>query len=230
MRVYFSSWSINHPINLAKICLGKWDLLSYICLDFPQWSLRKKAELCFTFFPLWGQTILNQRQRDSENSSRSWTPVFIFPNRMALCFFPYRGNDSGQSISKECKNWMWAIFLEGCAHQCVTIALTQNYHWISRLFFFHWWEELNNHNLADLVRSCILRDTHAGAEPPQSSSETRPAVGAGRRSCYQARQWAHGTSPPSWSCSVLTYLHSVCLKESAKSDVPFSTCELIMED
>lgn len=207
--------------------MGPVELLMF---RFSSLIIEERNSTLFDFFsPCEVRPGLNQRQRDSGSSSRSWAPVFIFPNRMALCFFPSRGNDSGQSINKARKNQMWAILLEGCAHQCVTITHTQNHHWISRLFF-HWWEELNNHSLADLVRPCILRDTHTPAEPPQSSSETLPAVGAGRRSCYQTRQWAHGTSPPSWSCSVLTYLHSVCLKESAKSFVPFSTYELIMED
>lgn len=77
---------------------------------------------------------------------------------------------------------------------------------------------------------------------PRRHSLVAGLAEAGRRSwrclhCrYQARQWAHGTSPPSRSCSVLTYLHSVCLKEAAEKasspslSLSLSACELITED
>lgn len=131
------------------------------------------------------------------SSDRSWTSIilramlylgllfflfffFLSFQTLLLCLASSRGSDSCQSISKECEKKEWAV--GGWTHQCVTMTI---HHWMaSEVCFFNSWK---NYTRPESWSNIMHFLTHTWAEPPQSSLETLPGVGAGRRSCCTIR-------------------------------------------
>lgn len=182
-----------------------------------------------SFLPhVWGQTM-------SEPAS-AWLLLelclvlscsFYLSKQNDFVFFHTEEMIQGQSISQECKNWMWEISWKFPGHLCATVThetqslLNGMWH-----LMLHQMEILKKQNLDCSVWLLHLkRHTHTGVKPPQSSSETLPAPGEGRRSCSTIRRDSElmGLSPSCCSRSVLTYFASSVWKPKVVSLSPHSS-------
>lgn len=133
-------------------------------------------------------------------SDQAWTSVtvraqlglelqFLSFQTKSLCLAPSRGSDSGQSISKECKNWMWAI--------CWKVVLINVSQWPSHIIVTEWDPKFGislirgvkqGQNLEGLVIFGILWHTHElNLHKALWRHSLALAVGAGRRSCCTIR-------------------------------------------
>lgn len=144
----------------------------------------------------------------------------------SLCLVASKGNNSGQSISKECKSWMWAVFWK-----VLLITVSQ---WPLKIIISG--GQLRE---TDMIRyftgesnKIWPKSWYFTDEPYLCKAPARHslvfAVGAGRRSYCTIRLDSELMGLPHCPGPVLyltTYILSVW-----KSLVPFSTYELIIED
>lgn len=133
---------------------------------------------------------------------------FYLSKQNDFVFFHAEEMIQGQSISQECKNWMWEISWKFSGHLCATVnprdTLVAEWDVTFDVALDRDAKEAS-HGLFSIAFA--FEETHAGVKPPQSSSETLPAPGVGRRCCSAARRDSElmGLSPSCCSRSVLTY-------------------------
>lgn len=177
-------------------------------------------------------------------SGRAWTSVtwraqlgpelqFLSLQTKSLCLAPSRGSDSGQSISKECRSWMWAIFWK-----VLLITVSQ---WPLKCNHYLCWvrQDLKcSVSLQKYSSFCnfwyFLTFTWTWTKAPCRRHSLGLALRAGRRSCRAIRLDGElmGLPHRPGSCSfsyLLTYILSVWSRPP-ESLVPFSRYELIIED
>ena len=225
--IWFGCWSIKQAFVGET---GFWlSLQTFIHI------VRGKNAVFLQFF-----SVMFTRSDKARTSVAQFGPqLHFFLSFLTKCLVPCRGNDSGQSISKECQSWMWAI--------CWKVVLIKVSQWPLNAIITRarlrvpemvWmgskvWNFTGSRSRPESFRLSNIWYfmTHNLHKAPRGHS-LELVLGAGRRSCCTIRLDSELMGLPHHPGPVPhlpTYTVSVW-KRPPKGLVPFSTYELIMED